>query len=127
MVASFIDDDIIEVSVPETWKSKYSLSVASRDMTKLLRLIDQNKKAGVLIHVATINFDTDAKRMIMRRLKDLSAVALIAKSNTHRLIANFFIFMQKRTVPVKAFVNKEDALEWLGQEISIAKLDQIAL
>lgn len=43
------------------------------------------------------------------------AMAIIVKSLSHRLLANFFININKPPTPTKVFNTKEKALEWLQQ------------
>lgn len=126
MHAVFIENDIIETSVPDTWNLRYSTSVASRDMTQLLRLAKHNEHVCLMVNVATVNFSSEARKLIMRRLKEIPAVALIVRSNTHRMIANFFILMHKRTVPIRSFSDKNDAKEWLREHVALSKKEQMA-
>lgn len=43
------------------------------------------------------------------------AMAIVVKSMAHRLLANFFINVNKPPTPTKVFNDKEKALEWLNQ------------
>lgn len=45
-----------------------------------------------------------------------SAVALVARSPVTKMMANFFIGMQRGLFPVRVFTTMEEAVEWLGQD-----------
>ena len=44
-----------------------------------------------------------------------SAVALVARSPVTKMMANFFIGMQRGLFPVRVFTDMEPAVDWLGQ------------
>ena len=48
-------------------------------------------------------------------LQYCSAMAFISDSLAKKLLANFFISINKDKVPMKFFNNEKDALQWLSQ------------
>lgn len=54
-------------------------------------------------------------------IKYCSAIALISETLPKKILANFFIFLFKEKVPMRFFVNKQDAIKWLHQFPTIEK------
>lgn len=78
--------------------------------------ITGNKKMPLLIDAdEVINLTPDARKLV-RELEEIVPVtkrAIVIKTLSHRLLANFYIAFNKPIVPTKVFNNYDDALNWL--------------
>lgn len=52
---------------------------------------------------------------MQNRTPGITAIGLLIKSPASRIIGNFFLGMNKSTVPVRLFTNEEKAVLWLKQ------------
>ena len=58
-------------------------------------------------------------------LQYCSAIAFLADSLAQKLLANFFVSMNKNKIPMRFFDNTADALKWLSQFKTISNNDEI--
>ena len=52
---------------------------------------------------------------MQNRTPGITAIGLLIKSPASRIIGNFFLGLNKSTVPVRLFTNEEKAVLWLKQ------------
>lgn len=83
------------------------LSVAFEKMTggrkvKVLQELD---------HFTSLN--NDARSYAAERAPDVTALAYVIKGLGQRLIIKFYLNIRKRKNPAKAFMNYEEAMNWL--------------
>ena len=75
------------------------------------------KRRYPLLHIAEdyVQFNGDAREFGSSEegLRFSAAEAFVIKSLAHKLLANFYLKVNKPSVPTKFFSNKEDAEEWL--------------
>lgn len=82
----------------------------------IVELIGKGKKYPVLVDSDEfINVTPEARKLIreLEPMIPISARALVIKSLSHRILANFYIKFHKPIVPTQIFNNYEDALKWL--------------
>lgn len=83
----------------------------------LIELVGKDKKFPLLADSDDfINITPEARKFIriLEPLIPISARALVIKSLSQRILANFYIKFHKPMVPTKIFHNYEDAFEWLN-------------
>ena len=61
-------------------------------------------------------FEHEARGHFLHDQAGGTAIALLAGSAVNRMLANFFIGMQRLAVPVKMFTAEEAALRWLHEQ-----------
>ena len=59
-----------------------------------------------------VSMDRDARKRFSKETT-VSAVALLVGTPLSKIIGNFFIGLNKTSIPFKLFTSKTDALEWL--------------
>lgn len=90
----------------------------------LIELVGKEKKIPLLIDADEfINVTTEARKLIrkLESIVPISARALIMTSLGHRILASFYIKMQKPIVPTKIFNNYEDGIQWLTENHPIRR------
>lgn len=97
---------------------------AEIDVEQILQIRETNEKLAngvnyvVLFEIAEFAFISKEAREYggENELGELrKAMAIVVKSMAHRLLANFFINVNKPPTPTKVFNDKKKALEWLQQ------------
>lgn len=91
----------------------------------VIDLVGKDKKYPVIIDGDEfVNVTAEARKLIrtLEPLIPITARALIIKSLSHRILANFYIQFHKPIVPTKIFTNYEDAFLYLKKlkELSIS-------
>ena len=61
----------------------------------------------------TGKLDRAGRRHLVDELDKLTAMALLVDSALSTMIANIFIRMQRRRIPMMLFTQEQDALDWL--------------
>lgn len=82
-----------------------------------IELVGTTKRYPVLIDGDEfINITAEARKLIreLEPIVPVSARALVIKSLSHRILANFYIHFHKPIVPTKIFTNYEDAFQYLN-------------
>jgi hypothetical protein len=74
---------------------------------KYLKLVEGNKNVSVTKEARDLS-------AAMKEWDNSIAVALVVKSMTNKIIANFYINFNKPAVPTRIFTTKEKAIEWLN-------------
>ena len=59
--------------------------------------------------------ERDAREHFITDQSGVSAIALLAGSAVNKMIANFFIGLQRMSVPIRIFTDRSQALDWLGE------------
>lgn len=84
----------------------------------LIKLVGTDKKYPLLIDAdAFINVTPEARKLV-RQLEStvpISARAMIITSLGQRILASFYIKVQKPIVPTKIFDNYEEGIQWLQE------------
>lgn len=97
---------------------------ADIDVEQVSQIRETNEKLAngtnyvVLFEIAEFAFVSKEAREYggENKLGELrKAMAIVVKSMAHRLLANFFINVNKPPTPTKVFNDKEKALEWLNK------------
>lgn len=108
-----LKDDIIKVLIKDS---------ASIEVEDLLEMKDFNKKlAGgkdyYLLFIAGKDSHISKEAREKSTGKEISenklAQAFVVQSLAHKIIANFFINIQKPSMPTKMFTNEKEAIHWL--------------
>lgn len=95
-----------------------------RNHHALIELIGKTKKYPLLIDADEFINVTPEARKLIRKLESIvpiSARALIITSLGQRILASFYIKIQKPIVPTKIFNNYEDGIQWLIENNSIRR------
>lgn len=82
-----------------------------------IELVGTDKKHPVLVDGDEfINITTEARKLIrkLEHIIPVNARALVIKSLSQRILANFYIHFHKPIVPTKIFNNYEDAFQYLN-------------
>lgn len=97
---------------------------ADIDVEQILQIRETNEKLAngnnyvVLFEIAEFAFISKEAREYggENELGELrKAMAIVVKSMAHRILANFFINVNKPPTPTKVFNDKAKALEWLNK------------
>lgn len=83
----------------------------------IIELVGKDKKYPVIIDGDEfVNVTAEARKLIrtLEPLIPVTARALVIKSLSQRILANFYIHFHKPIVPTKIFTNYEDALIYLN-------------
>lgn len=101
---------------------KYLTSHVTKEFAEIIitdKLHFLNSKTYPTIIDATQvkNFDSDARKLMgtKRGIEGVSKCAIITKSKTQNVMVNFFMKINKPSVPTKMFHDYDNALEWLKE------------
>lgn len=111
----FIGDDGILFF---TYKENLELNIEAAKIIVQDRINFQAKKSfPAFVDCRGIkSISKEARDYFAKKGSDLIiASALLYDSPVHKIIANFYLQINKPVVPSKAFTNKEEALKWLEQ------------
>lgn len=126
---------IIENKCFYTWLDQYGIchSVVKDDATVELADAVENKEdvktlAGdnippILVDIRKIKKMSEEAReyfAMKNRKAGVSAIALVIKSKTSKVVGNIYLSIHKPTVPTKLFNDKEEAVKWLVQNFTAA-------
>ena len=105
--------DIVEVD----WATGSTVDLAAAEAsTTAVRALD---RADVLMLVDTRGikvFERAARTHFLNEQGGSIAMALLVGSAVNKMIANFFIGMQKQSIPVRMFTDRDPAISWLHQQ-----------
>lgn len=96
-----------EVNLKESLEN--SVAVNALCNTKKFPLLVDSRQIKSISKEARDNFS------IQNRSTNINAFAVIIESPLSRIIGNFFMGLNKPSVPAKLFNNEEDAVSWLKQ------------
>lgn len=98
--------------------SKLTLDDAKVNMATILSLIPTGKRLPLLVDMRNIKSMTGDARNYVTRSADkdhIVAVALLVESALNKLIANFFIGLNKWNRPVRLFTKENKAIDWFNE------------
>ncbi|HTA61857.1 MAG TPA: STAS/SEC14 domain-containing protein [Bacteroidia bacterium] len=90
----------------------------SKENSEAVNGLYKNKKFPLLIDARQIKSITKEARdhfSIQNRSTNINSFAVIIESPLSRIIGNFFMGLNKPSVPAKLFNNEQDAIAWLKQ------------
>ena len=114
-VIFFYEDDILNINFKEDADVKLE---NAKENLKARKAFQKEEKVKVLSDVSNVwNISKDARAFFAtKQVTDLNiAMAMIAKSFSSKILANFFMKFNKPATPTKMFNSKEKALAWLSQ------------
>ena len=98
--------------------SEVDVAEHQRNHDALIELIGSKQKYPLLIDADEFINVTPEARKFIRKLESvvpISARAMIITSLGHRILASFYIKIQKPIVPTKIFNNYADGIQWLQE------------
>ncbi len=80
----------------------------------LIKLTDNNPTPFVITAGNYVSFTKEAKEnaLLLEKNSPICASAIVVNNLAYRLIADFYIKIQKPKTPYKTFSNKDKAFEW---------------
>ena len=99
-----------------TWIPNAEVTLASaKESVAAIKTLSQGKIRPLLVDMrSTKSMDREARAYYVRpEQKATNAVALLADSAVSRVLANFFLRINKPTIPTQMFTSETEALEWL--------------
>ncbi len=83
----------------------------------LVKSITNNKKVPLLIYLTNSPVpDKETRKFSAEQLPDIySAMAMVSKPGLAKFIMNILFRLRKPPIPMKSFVNDNEAKEWLKQ------------
>jgi hypothetical protein len=121
---------IIELKAFSTWLGeneicytvvKLNASIQLEDAlenSQAVKEVSDGKVYPLLVNLKQINSITKEARdhfSMQNRSPGVTAIAMLIKSPVSKIIGNFFLGLNKSTVPAKLFTNEEKAIAWLKQ------------
>lgn len=113
-------DDIVELTIPESWKGPDTLETAKESVALIQKAID-GKPRGLLSHMPSNYMSKEVMDYYNTIEMGEIASAMIATSFASKVLGNFFIKLlggTNRKVPLKLFSKQEDAEKWLLEIIA---------
>lgn len=118
---------IIETSSAKNWLredgiiqsidySEHSTPEQAWENLSAMEELSSGRKKPVLVDITRVrSIDIKARKLYAseKAAKVLSAVALLINSPLNRVIANFFLGINKPPYPIKIFTSEKDATTWL--------------
>ncbi|MGZ4077169.1 MAG: DUF7793 family protein, partial [Bacteroidia bacterium] len=86
--------------------------------SQAVKEVSDGKVYPLLVNLKQINSITKEARdhfSMQNRSPGVCAIAMLIKSPVSKIIGNFFLGLNKSTVPAKLFTNEEKAIAWLKQ------------
>jgi hypothetical protein len=86
--------------------------------TASVKEISEGKIYPLLVNIKEINSISKEARdhfTMQNRTPGVKSIGLLVKSPVSRIIGNFFLGLNKSTVPVKLFTDEAKAVNWLQQ------------
>jgi hypothetical protein len=122
IVASLLEEGILENHVP------MDLVVDAHTIQEVKeknQLLSGGKKYAVLVTTAHGSTITEEARKLVAAenfRKNTIAKALLIDYLPHRIVAKFYVRVNKPAIPTRLFNNREEAMTWLRSEL--AKVSQ---
>jgi hypothetical protein len=88
--------------------------------TQMVKTVSNGKKPPILIDIREIISITKEARdhfSMRNREAGVTAIGLLIKSPVSRVIGNFYLGINKPTVPTKLFTDEKKALGWLSNYV----------
>ena len=111
------DDGIVRTKVKPM--AEVTLKEALENSKAVNSFIQQTKKKYPLLidsrNIKSITKEARDHFAVRNRETSINCFAVLIDSPLSRIIGNFFMGLNKPSVPAKLFTNEKDALEWLQQ------------
>ena len=88
---------------------------AAQAATRAVRALDKGPVPMLVDTRGMKVFERSARAYFLEDQAGAAAMALLASSAVSRMIANFFIGMQRQPMPVRMFTDRESAVAWLHE------------
>ncbi|MGE0567447.1 MAG: hypothetical protein AB7O73_05820 [Bacteroidia bacterium] len=116
--AHLLEEGIIEI----IWDSEIDeIEVLHlKEMQRLVGILGNKKKMPLLFNTPDfINVSPEAGKFAVTKEGTLfsKAIGVILDNSAKKLLMNFFVIMNKPTVPTKGFSERKKAIEWLKHQI----------
>ena len=123
-----VPDNAIKTSAYTTWMGKDGIARTvvksdaevnlkeAQENTRAIASLHTGKKFPLLIDSRNIKYITKEARdhfSIKNRETVVTSFAILIYSPLSRIIGNFFMGLNKPTVPAKLFTDEQEALQWL--------------
>ncbi len=92
--------------------------------TLAVKEVSSGSTFPILVNLKEINYISKEARnhfSMQNRSAGVTAIAMLIKSPGSRIIGNFFLGLNKPTVPTKLFTDKNKAIAWLKQFVPSVK------
>lgn len=106
-------DGVIQIDTKTT--EEYSVEDA-KEVTTIIQKIGKGKKFPVLMIVKNyMDVDKETRKFYGSKEATINKIAeaFVINSSALKIIANFYIRIEKPNIPSKIFTNTEDAITWL--------------
>jgi hypothetical protein len=99
---------------------KINLSIAREIVQSRLAFTDNKTLPALIFNQGVISMDKEARQFLSSAdgIKGLKAAAIILDSPFGSFLGNFFLAVNKTSMPVRIFTNAGSASKWLAQFIS---------
>jgi hypothetical protein len=98
-----------------TWPQDASISEGDAEAAmRQVNLVCGEERHPMLVDMATTAAVSRGARAVFGRPCQASRIALLGSSPVDRVIANFFLGINKVPCPTKFFTSEPEALEWLA-------------
>lgn len=127
-----LNKNVVEVSKFYTWmgddgiartvvKQQADISLEdAQENTKAIEMLYEGEKFPLLIDTRQVKYISKEARdhfSIGDRATVLNSFALLVGSPLSRIIGNFFMGLNKPSVPMRLFTSEKEALKWLKQYV----------
>ncbi len=99
-----------------TWIPNAEITLAAaKESVAVVETLSQGKVRPLLFVMRSIkSMDREARAYyVSLEMKAANAIALLADSAVSQVIANFFLRINKPTIPTQMFTSETEALKWL--------------
>jgi len=104
------DDNIIYINILPN--AELVLQDSNDIYDAVMKLAQGNLYPLMIDASSIVSMDRDARKRFSKETT-VTAVALLVETPLSKIIGNFFIGLNKTSIPFKLFTSKPDALEWL--------------
>lgn len=130
------DNKVVELRVFKTWMGtdgicytvvKPNAIIEIEDAmanSEAVKLVSSGAVYPILVNLKQIHSISKPARdhfSMQNRAAGVTAIAMLIKSPGSRIIGNFFLGLNKPTVPTKLFTDKDKAITWLKQFVPPSK------
>ncbi len=119
------EDELIHIELENgivvlSWKVTFADIGIVKKMVDTRLSLSKGTSSPMLVNLASLKTITKGARDFLASEKgceDVTAAAILTESAVTRIIANFFIKINKPLVPTKLFTDQEEAKKWLAKYI----------
>ena len=108
-------DDTASIGVTEWAKGSVCGVEEARQVTSDLAALGFGQVPLLVDMRGMAKLERDAREHFIGDQAGVTAIALLAGSAVNKMIANFFIGLQRMPVPIRIFTDRDQALSWLGE------------